>query len=123
MRRILTLVLLLAACAGGAVYAGPESNNALALNADGAVNVAFTGRARQDFCVTNDGANPAHVYVWDGGQTVAAITAATSGVRKVNPSEGFCWRWDGNQDGGIGYTSFSYIRDAGLATTLRWYAK
>lgn len=119
-RRLLTAVLALA-LAGGAYAAADEGSNALA-STDASATVTLVAPI-QSLVITNDGANPVWVYVWDGTETPAAITTAKAGARKINAGETFGWEFSGGADGGIGFRAFTHICGAGLTTTSRWIAK
>jgi hypothetical protein len=80
MRRLLTLVLLLAACAGGAVYAMDPVNNDLdagvvALTWD----IDTTGDGYANLQWENRGAATVYICVWRKGETEVPCTAGPLG--------------------------------------------
>jgi hypothetical protein len=78
MRRILTLVLLLAACAGGAVYAmDPVDNNLDATDVSKTWTIASSGPGYKSLQWNNLGASTVYVCIFRVGEAVAACTTGT----------------------------------------------
>jgi type 1 fimbria pilin len=120
LRRLAALLAALA-LAGGMAYAAAESNNALAVDANGGT-VTFNG-AKRSILFRNIGAQDVSIQVYDGTQTIAIHVHAATGSYTLPAGEPYGVGWDGGQDGGIGYIGFSWRCAAGQASTLKWIAK
>jgi hypothetical protein len=116
MRRILTLVLLLAACAGGAVYA--ESYTASITVNDTGGTVTFDNLV-STVMIENVGAQDAYVRVFTECESVVAIAATIgAGRKRIQPSVVKGVTHDPKTECGIGYKGYAYKAVAGQTTTV-----
>jgi hypothetical protein len=120
--RIAALLAALALAGAPLAHAAAESNNALAVDANGGT-VTFQSGAKRSILFRNLGAQDVSIQVYDGTQTIAVHVHAATGSYTLPAGEPYGVGWDGGQDGGIGYIGFSWRCAAGQSTTLKWIAK